>query len=222
MAACHTKVSAQEAVPLKDIPLSLKVVVLCEKITSAEKAPLMLMDLLFGSNGIPQNKNYYSPDFKRDSFFLWGNDTIGTVTLSQLSDPVNSRNHFYEISVSAESRYITNRTGRHIKYDPSNRFNISFEELNTYLSKPVPKYPAHFQPKETKYYYYEYTNPVTGNKAVVEIESFNPPGSGYNTISNILIANDEVHPVINYTPLRKVYNGKTKKPTEGTRQQNTF
>jgi hypothetical protein len=173
--------------------LALQMLNYCEWITadSPAKAPIVnaifnLYDNTLKKDSIRTGINSLGfTGFALDSFYAVGileeNFVVGT--------HIKNNNYYFELLHYLHSTYSIINT-KVVYENKDYKYNISYPEMQYYFGKifsdPFP------QPKDTKNYYFIYTNPKTKRKAKIEVVSYDPPQSKFNIIYNTNITNIEL------------------------------
>ncbi|MBZ4188578.1 hypothetical protein [Niabella beijingensis] len=115
--------------------------------------------------------------------------TTGTMQTWRRKDSL-----FYEITFNLRSTYKMTPSGTVLFEQTANGPQLSFPELNRLFGKEHSLFPAGMQPKESKYYYYRYTNPENQGTALIKTRSFFTPGANYNSIYTVTIISGILDP----------------------------
>jgi hypothetical protein len=180
--------------------LALQMLHYCEWITADTPAKAPIVNAAF---------NFYDAALKKDSLETAINSSrvagfvpdsfyaVGTLEEHfVINTHIKNNNYYFKLAHRLHSTYSIIKS-KVVYENKDYKYNISYPEMQYYFGKifsdPFP------QPKETKYYYFIYTNPKTKRKAKIEVSSWDGPQSklninydGYNTIYSYRITNIEL------------------------------
>ena len=179
-----------------------KLALLCEAITSPATDKQKVFDTFYLADAVVKKDGNYSESPK--GFQL---DTAYTLASGKSNDPLREAHSrtltaykkngrlYYELSFVLGNNYTLSKTGEPQYKQAGDPLNLSYPELNARFGKPVSIFGRIPQPKDTKHYYYLYTNPKTKQQVVLSLVSFNDPAADYNTLYKITLANREINPI---------------------------
>jgi hypothetical protein len=171
---------------------------LCKAITSPETGKQKVFDAFYFTDAVlKQGDHSENPEgFQLDTTYtLESEKSIGPLREAHsrtLTTYKKDGRLYYQLSFVLGNTYTLSKTGQ-VQYKQANDpLNLSYPELNTSFGKPISVFGSIPQPKDTKHYYYLYTNPKTKQQAVLSLVSYNDPAADYNTLYKVTLANREI------------------------------
>lgn len=189
---------AQTAKPV----LAVQLEELCKAITNPETDKQQVFDAFNLANAKLKKDGNYSENPR--GFQL---DTAYTLESGKSNGPLREAHSrtltayrkngrlYYELSFVLGNTYTLSKTGKPHYKQAGDPLNLSYPELSARFGKPLSVFGSIPQPKDSKHYYYLYTNPKTKQKAVLSLVSYNDPVADYNTLYKITLANREITPM---------------------------
>jgi len=178
------QLQGQNNLPYPKIPLAIKLMAVCNNITSNESDPIKLMKFLFTDSTTSFKNTSVINKFNGDSSFaFFKNNSV--VQVDRFFTRTTPNIPVFQLFIDPNSSYLINNK-KQIIFDTLNvSDNISYPELIACFGNPISDYLPEMQPKDTKHYHFIYTNPQTQKGMIIKIISLNSPNVKNNTIYRI-------------------------------------